>query len=83
MLRTDSTTPKHELAVVNGELAAGGHSGRHTHPGDEIGYVTDGEGELAIDGEPAKRLKAGDSFVVKAGKVHDMRNPGKAPLHPA
>jgi quercetin dioxygenase-like cupin family protein len=63
------------------ELAPGGHAGRHTHPGDEISYVVDGVGVLLVDGQPPRKLKAGDAFVVKAGQVHDARNDGSAPLH--
>lgn len=78
--RADVATPGREAVVMKVELAAGGHAGRHTHPGDEISYVTDGEGLLLVDGEPPRHLKAGDAFVVKAGQVHDARNDGSAPM---
>jgi quercetin dioxygenase-like cupin family protein len=81
VLRADSSTPGHENVVVKAELDAGKHAGRHTHPGDEISYVADGEAELLVDGQPVKRLKAGEAFVVPAGKVHDLRNSSKAPVH--
>jgi quercetin dioxygenase-like cupin family protein len=71
----------HEAVVVKAELAAGGHAGRHTHPGDEISYVVDGDAELLVDGQPPLKLKAGEGFSVPAGKVHDLRNNGKAPAH--
>ena len=71
----------HEAVVVKAELAAGGHAGRHTHPGDEVSYVVDGAAELLVDGQPPLRLKAGEGFSVPAGKVHDLRNDGKAPVH--
>jgi quercetin dioxygenase-like cupin family protein len=79
--RADVSTPNHEAVVVKAELDAGKHAGRHTHPGDEIAYLVDGDAELLIDGEPARPLKAGEAFVVKAGKVHDLRNSSKAPAH--
>jgi quercetin dioxygenase-like cupin family protein len=79
--RADVSTPNHEAVVVRAELGAGGQAGRHTHPGDEISYVVDGEGELLVDGEPARRLKPGEAFVVRAGKVHDLRNSSKTPVH--
>jgi quercetin dioxygenase-like cupin family protein len=79
--RADVSTPDHEAVVVKAELDPGKHAGRHTHPGDEISYVVDGAAELLVDGEPAKPLKAGDAFVVKAGKVHDLRNSSKKPAH--
>ncbi|MFX9688404.1 cupin domain-containing protein, partial [Acinetobacter baumannii] len=43
------------------ELPAGAAAGRHTHPGAETGYVLEGELELLIDGQPPKKLKAGES----------------------
>jgi quercetin dioxygenase-like cupin family protein len=71
----------HEAVVVKVEVAAGGHVGRHTHPGDEVTYVVDGEGELMVEGQPPLKLKAGDGFSVPAGKVHQFRNDGKVPVH--
>jgi len=55
------------------EIPAGGAAGRHTHPGAETGYVLEGELELLIDGQPPKKLKAGDSYQVPEGAVHDAK----------
>lgn len=71
----------HEAVVAKVELPAGAHAGRHTHPGDEVSYVVEGETELLIDGQPPLRLKAGQAFSVPAGKVHDARNVGAGPVH--
>lgn len=76
--RADVSVPGREAVVARVELAPGATAGRHTHPGDEIGYVIEGEGELLIDGEPPRNLKAGDGYVIPAGKVHDARNAGQA-----
>jgi quercetin dioxygenase-like cupin family protein len=52
------------------------------HPsGDELSYVTDGEIEIAVEGQAPVSLKAGQGFSVPAGKVHGARNPGKLPMH--
>jgi quercetin dioxygenase-like cupin family protein len=79
--RADVAEQGHEAVVMKVELAAGGHAGRHTHPGDEISYISDGDATLLVDGEPPRKLKPGEAFVVKAGKVHDLRNDGSAPTH--
>lgn len=79
--RADVATAGREAVVMKVELAAGGHAGRHTHPGDEISYVNDGECTLLVDGEAPRKLKAGEAFVVKAGRVHDLRNDGSQPAH--
>ncbi|MFT4276482.1 MAG: cupin domain-containing protein [Rhodopseudomonas sp.] len=55
------------------ELPPGGNIGRHTHPGIETGYLLEGEAVMSIDGEPDKHLKAGDSYVIPAGVVHDAK----------
>ncbi|WP_407118549.1 cupin domain-containing protein [Bradyrhizobium sp. LMG 9283] len=62
------------------EVPAGGAAGRHTHPGIETGYVLEGELDLLIDGQPDKRLKAGDSYQIPAGAVHDAKTHGDKPL---
>jgi len=81
VLHADVTAPGREAAVMKVELAPSGHAGRHTHPGDEISYVVDGEAEVLVDGEPPKRVHAGEAFVIKEGRIHDLRNAGSAPVH--
>src|SRR5690349_1153936 len=46
------------------EVAPGHASGMHTHPGIETGYVLDGEVLMIVEGQPDRKLKAGDSFVI-------------------
>ncbi len=80
VLRADVAAPGSEAVVMRVELAAGVTAGRHTHPGDEISYVLEGEGDLLIDGEAPRKVRAGDAFVIPAGKVHDARNSGATPM---
>ena len=40
--KADVSVPGREAVVARVELASGAKAGRHTHPGDEISYVTDG-----------------------------------------
>ena len=50
----------------------------HRHPGPAFGYVLEGEYEWAIDDQPAKNLKAGETFYEPGGCLHRVtRNPGK------
>jgi quercetin dioxygenase-like cupin family protein len=77
--KADVSVPGREAVVARVEIAAGAKAGRHTHPGDEISYVTDGEVTLLVDGQPPRLVKTGESFVVPAGTVHDARNEGTAP----
>jgi quercetin dioxygenase-like cupin family protein len=62
------------------EIPAGGSAGRHTHPGVELGYIMEGEADLILDGKPAQHLKAGDSYQVPAGAIHDAKVSGDKPL---
>lgn len=80
VLTADVAAPGREAVVVRGEIEAGATAPRHTHPGDEISYVLEGEAELLIDGEKPRIVKAGEAFVIPAGKVHGARNPGSEPL---
>jgi quercetin dioxygenase-like cupin family protein len=48
----------------------------HSHAGPVFGYVLEGEYEHAIDDEPVKAYKAGDTFYEPSGCVHRVaRNP--------
>lgn len=78
--KADVSVPNREAVVARVEVMPGVLAGRHTHPGDEISYVLEGEGELLIDGEPPRKVKAGDSFVIPAGKIHDAKNSGSIPM---
>ncbi|WP_108645189.1 cupin domain-containing protein [Polynucleobacter rarus] len=49
-------------------------AGRHTHPGEEIGYVMEGQLEIKIDGKPSQIIQAGQTFFIPNGLVHDGIN---------
>lgn len=69
-----------EAIIARVEFAPGASVGRHTHFGEEISYVIEGEGDLMIQGEPTRHIKAGDGFVVPAGAIHDAHNTGTRPM---
>lgn len=78
--RGDVSVPGREAVVARVEVAPGGKAGRHSHPGDEISYVMEGEGTQLIDGEPPRVVKAGESFIIPAGVIHDAHNNGTVPV---
>ena len=78
--KADVSVPNREAIVMRLEIDPGVVIGRHTHPGDEISYVVEGEGELLVDGEPPRKLKAGDAFVVPVGKIHGAKSTGSVPM---
>ena len=78
--KADVSVPGREAIVMRLEIDPNTVVPRHTHPGDEISYVLEGEGELLVDGEPPRKLKAGDAFVVPAGKIHGAKSTGSVPF---
>src|SRR5213076_862481 len=65
--------PGFNVVTATAEVPAGGAAGRHTHPGAETGYVLEGELELLIDGKPPMKIKAGESYQIPEGAVHDAK----------
>lgn len=63
----------YETVIGIAEIAANVTIGRHTHPGPESGYLLEGAFTLLVEEQPPRELKAGDSYVVPAGVVHDAR----------
>ncbi|MFC5520847.1 cupin domain-containing protein [Polaromonas jejuensis] len=80
LTKADVSVPGREAVVARVEVAPGARAGRHTHPGDEISYVLEGQAELLIDGQSPRIVKAGESFVIPAGVVHDAHNAGDTPV---
>ena len=69
---------KAKATTVEVTLAPGAVEAAHRHPGPAFGYVLEGEYEWAIDGNPARTFKAGDTFYEPTGCLHGVgRNPSK------
>jgi quercetin dioxygenase-like cupin family protein len=67
-----------DVRVTTVELTFGpGAAGQpHRHPGPVFGSVIEGEFELGLDDQPAKTLKAGETFYEPGGALHRVsRNP--------
>ena len=73
--RHDLSAPGREVIQVRVDFDPGYVAPRHTHPGEEIIYVIEGELEYEIGGKPA-RVKAGDVLFVPAGTIHSVKNLG-------
>jgi quercetin dioxygenase-like cupin family protein len=76
ILQRIEVPPDREVVVAIAEIPAGMSAGRHTHFGPESGTVLEGSSSLEVEGETPKLLKAGDSYVIPAGKVHDAKAVG-------
>jgi quercetin dioxygenase-like cupin family protein len=68
-----------KATTVELTMEPGQSSAPHRHPGPVFGYVIEGEYEWAIDEQPARVLKAGETFYEPTGCLHRVsKNPGKA-----
>ena len=74
--KADISAPGREAVQITADFDAGVGTGKHTHPGEEVGYVLDGALVFTVEGKPPVTLKAGDHFFVPAGTVHEARNAG-------
>ena len=74
----DISTAGHEAVMARGEINAGAAVPKHTHPGEEVAYILEGEVTIEVEGKPPQMLKAGDVFFVPAGTVHAAKNSSKA-----
>jgi quercetin dioxygenase-like cupin family protein len=72
----DLSIPGKVVVQARAEFDPGVAAGRHTHPGEEIGYVLEGQLEILIDGQTPRIVKAGETFFVPAGLIHDGKNNG-------
>ena len=72
--KADVSVPGREAIIARVEVAPGGAAGWHTHPGDEITYISEGEATLMIAGQAPRKVAAGEGFVIPAGVVHNARN---------
>ena len=79
LLQRGDVTADREVILGQAEIAPGSSAGRHTHFGVETGYVLEGSVSIEIEGEVPKLLKAGDSYFIPAGKVHDAKTVGDVP----
>ena len=72
------SVPGREIVQALAEFQAGATVGRHTHPGEEAGYVLEGTIVLEQEGKPSVTLGAGQTFLIPAGAVHNATNNGSA-----
>ena len=76
--RGDLSTPGREVVSAIAEFQPGATVGAHTHPGEEAGYLLEGTLVFEQAGKPTVTLKAGETFFVPAGTVHNATNKGSA-----
>lgn len=73
-----SSDEKKEFVLISVAIQPGGAVPMHTHPGDCVGSVVEGTVELLVDGQPPRRVAAGEAYNNLRGTVHGFRNAGDA-----
>ena len=72
----DLSLPGREAVTAVAEFQPAATVGRHTHPGEEIGYVLEGKVLVEQEGKPPATLSAGQTFFITAGTIHNATNKG-------
>ena len=72
--RYDLSVPGYETVQARIDFEAHTAFGKHSHPGEEVIYVLEGELVYEVDGQSPITLKAGEVLFIPAGVVHSARN---------
>lgn len=72
------SVPGYETVQTRIDFEAHTSFGKHSHPGEELIYVLDGELEYEVEGQAPVTLKAGEVLFIPAGVVHSARNKSHA-----
>jgi quercetin dioxygenase-like cupin family protein len=76
LLRSDLSAAGREVIQVLVEFGPGVSAVRHSHPGEELVYVTEGALEYQLDGRPPLTVKAGEVLFIPHGTPHAVKNIG-------
>ena len=76
LLRNDLSAPGREVIQVLVEFGPGVSAVRHSHPGEELVYVTEGSLEYQLDGRPPVIIRAGEVLFIPHGTPHAVKNVG-------
>ena len=71
--QVDTSIPGREVVTARADFPAGGTTGMHTHPGDEISFVAEGSVEIVMMDGSSKTYAKGEAFNVIGGKPHDAK----------
>ena len=77
--QSDISAPGREVIQAVADFEPRATPGRHTHPGEEIGYVLEGTFLVEQEGKAPVTLKAGGTFLIPAGTIHNATNTGSGP----
>lgn len=67
-----------EANMIMVEVAPGGATGKHFHPGHEIAYVLEGSATIEIEGKKPETVKRGSVVHLTPKQVHNVKNSSKS-----
>ncbi|WP_454649541.1 cupin domain-containing protein [Bradyrhizobium liaoningense] len=76
LMKEALSVPGREVVQVRVDFPPGVAAVRHSHPGEELVYMIEGELEYRLDGRPPVILKAGDVLLIPHGEHHAVTNVG-------
>jgi quercetin dioxygenase-like cupin family protein len=76
LLRNDLSAPGREVIQVLVEFGPGVSAARHSHPGEELVFVTEGTLEYRLGNSPPVIVKAGEVLFIPHGTPHAVKNVG-------
>ncbi|KYK48419.1 cupin [Bradyrhizobium liaoningense] len=76
LMKEALSVPGREVVQVRVDFPPGVVAVRHSHPGEELVYLIEGELEYRLDGRPPVTLKAGDVLLIPHGVHHAVTNVG-------
>ena len=75
--RSPLSIPSREMVQVETWIPAGVESGWHVHPGEEVGYIVEGQVEMRVQGRPTVVvLQPGQGFLIPPRVPHNARDLG-------
>jgi quercetin dioxygenase-like cupin family protein len=74
--RAPLSIPGREMVQVETLIPAGVESGWHIHPGEEVGYIVEGQVEMRVEGRATVVLKPGEGFLIPPRTPHNARDLG-------
>jgi quercetin dioxygenase-like cupin family protein len=77
--QSDISIVGHEVVSAVADFEPRATPGRHTHFGEEVGYILEGTFLIEQEGKAPVTLNAGGSFLIPAGKIHNATNTGTGP----
>ncbi|MEY9183207.1 quercetin dioxygenase-like cupin family protein [Bradyrhizobium sp. USDA 326] len=76
LMKEALSVPGREVVQVRVDFPPGVVAVRHSHPGEELVYMIEGELEYRLDGRPPVILKAGEVLLIPHGVHHAVTNLG-------